>query len=346
MKYRIEFCALLLAIGVAAQADALNKEHISPDAKWLVHIDCDNLRQSQIGAFLLTNVLAPKVAEATGELKFNVTNLLQRISSITAYGRDFMAGPGATGVLLINSDSETQKALEGLLVAQILANTNGPVKKLEDHEPPLYSFANQVFISPQKGGPIVISKSEAQIDATRELLAGKGPSLASTKTFGDFPVVANSFFFLGVADALSLPNSIPAQAKVLQMANGGRVALGEHGDQVFLDLALRGKTAEVSREIQQVIEGMVALVSLGQPDNPDLMDLAKSTKVSCVDQLITISLEYPTGKVLARLNQEMTPKPRKDATPHHKAKSKAKAKQRDTESNKPDVKPEADGDDK
>jgi hypothetical protein len=267
--------------------------------------------------------------------------MLQQVHSVTAYGTDFKKGPDANGVLLVNCDTDTQKALEGLLVANLLANTNGPVKKLPGDEQTVYTFANQVFISPVKGGPIIISKSEELIDATRERLAGKGPSLSSSSTFGELPLVGNSFIVLGAAEVLNDFHGIPAQAKVLQMADGGRVALGERAEQVYLDLTLRGKTAEVTHQIQQVIEGMVALVNLGQPDLPDVLDLAKSVKVSSQDRLVTVSMEYPATKVIARLNEAMSPKPPANKSPRHKAKAKSKDKDKDKEERKVEAKSQA-----
>ncbi|MFO1497678.1 MAG: hypothetical protein U1G07_04675 [Verrucomicrobiota bacterium] len=325
MKQTIYFCALALA-AMAARGEGLNEQNVSPEAKWLVHVDCDNLRQTQLGSYLFNKLLAPKAAELANnmpeDLKLNLTNLLTHISSLTAYGADFQMGPEATSVLLINSDADTQKALEGVLVAQILADTNGPVKKLAETTPAVYSVANQVYISPKKDGPIIVSKSPTQLELTRELLESRTTRTAA-KNFGGFPTISNSFFLVGVADANNLPVQIPARAKVLQMADGGRVAVGERADQVCLDLSLRGKTAEVTQQIQQVVEGMVALVSLGQPENPDLMSLAKSTKVSSADHLITISMQYPASKVIDRLNDEMSPKPKPDKAPRQK---KAKVK--------------------
>lgn len=337
MKHGIVLLSLLVAAAGTSSADALKKEYVSPDAKWLIHLDCDNLRKTAIGDFLITKVAGPLVADATGEFKFNITNVLQRISSLTAYGDDFAKGADANGVLLIHSDAETQKALVGVLVAQILANTNGPVKQLESQgEHAVYSFANQVFISPQEGGPIVVSKSEAQLEAARERLQGKGRSLASSRNFDEFPAISNSFFFVGLADASSLPKQIPARAKVLQMADGGRVAMGEKADRLFLNLALRGKTPEVTRQMHQVIEGMIALVSLGQPDNADLTGLVQSTRVASKDKLISINVEYPTRKVIAALSDQLDSKPAKK-----KAKAKAKAKEDWDSEAEETVKPEA-----
>ena len=95
--------------------------------------------------------MAQQIAQATNQLKFDFSNLFQKITSITAYGTDFKNGPQADGVLIINADTETQKALEGLLVAQILAVTNGPVKKLENDSMALYSIAMRFSFPPTKG---------------------------------------------------------------------------------------------------------------------------------------------------------------------------------------------------
>jgi hypothetical protein len=342
MNWNSYSASILLALITAAQAEPLNPKQIAPDAKWLVHIDGDNLRQSQAGKFLINQLLLPKAAQLTGALKLNPTNILDHISSITAYGTEFKAAAQGQGVLLINSDPDTRKALEGVLVAQLLANTNGPVKKLSGQgEPALYSFGNEIFIAPQKDGPIIISKSQDQIEAARDLIGGKGPSLATSKAFGDLLSISNSFFVVAAAQAFNQPDLIPAEAKVLRMADGGSVALGETGDQLALRISLRGKTAEVTQEIQQVIEGMVALVKLGQPDVPDLVALANSIKVASADQLVTVSAEYPEAKAMSRLQEMMTEKPKAHKAPHHKSHSKVKL----APESKPDQlapKPEAD----
>jgi hypothetical protein len=340
MKYAITLCTLLLALALKTHADPLNKQHVSADAKWLIHLDCDNLRQTQVGGYLLNHFVEPHAAELANGLKLNVSlsNILQHISSLTAYGTEFNKGPEATGVLLINTDEDTQKVLVGVLAAQILAATNGPVKEVQSEGRTVYSFNNQVFISPQKGGPIAVSRSLGQLETAGDLFSGKGPNLASSKAFAEYPNISNSFFFVGVANVVDLPKGLPVQAKVLQMADGGRVALGEKDDRVFLDLSLRAKTADVTRQIQQVFEGIVALVSLGQPDNPELMDLAKSTKVSSIDQLVTISVQYPTNKLIARLNDQLTPKGNADGAPQQKI---HKAKKKKNQQNPPAVQPEA-----
>ena len=181
----------------------------------------------------------------------------------------------------------------------------------------LYSIANEIFVSPDKGGVVVVSKSQRQIELARDMMAGKKAKLDSNKLFTSFPGVSESFFFLGVADAFSDAGGNPPQAKILQMADGGRIVLGEQRDQLSLNLTLRGKTAEVTKQIQQVIEGMVALVSLGQPDNQDLLQLAKSTKVSSTAEMVSLNVDYPVAKVLgAALGGNRLPRSQRQRAKH------------------------------
>ena len=62
MKQIIAFLTLLVTTGASTHADALNKHAIAAEAKWLIHVDADNLRQTQLGDFLLNHFVAPKAA--------------------------------------------------------------------------------------------------------------------------------------------------------------------------------------------------------------------------------------------------------------------------------------------
>src|SRR5262245_66560896 len=61
---------LLLAItltctlaGVVAFAGPLKKEHVAADAKWLIHLDVENLFGTQIGSFLANEILDKQFAK-------------------------------------------------------------------------------------------------------------------------------------------------------------------------------------------------------------------------------------------------------------------------------------------
>jgi hypothetical protein len=84
---------------------------------------------------------------------------------------------------------------------------------------------------------------------------------------------------------------------------------------------LKAKTSEVMSQMQQVIQGTVALASLSQPENPDLIQLAQSVKVSGDDKLVTVGVEFPVEKAI-RLLGEKKAKSRDEDTSGSKKKDK------------------------
>jgi len=294
--------AVLLSLTAASRALPLQNALVPNDAKWLVHLDVDNLRESKIGTMVLNDMLAEPLAKLKREMKVDGQLILQKIHSLTAFGDDFQAGPKANGVALLSGDEELQKIVEGLLVAQLLQNTNGPIKKVQQTPYALYSLGDQIFVCPRLAGQVVLSKSRQQIEAIRDLLEAKARSGKGNKAFSGYAQVPNTFFFLAVAEGFNDNAPLPPQAKILKMAEGARIVLGEKAENLFLNLALKAKEPEIVQQIGQVLEGMKALVALGQSENKELLELVQSTKVTSNDKMVTVNIEYPLAKVMGRLD--------------------------------------------
>lgn len=300
------FVAVLALSGVVS-ATSLPRERISADAKWLLHTDLAAFRASQLGGYVQSNFLTEPLKQMSSNLKFDTEALLQKFSSITAYGSGFnKQDPQAslsTGVLVLQTDAQGQQIVEGTLAAQLLADTNSPLKKLQTQPYPLYAVGTDLYGAIQPNGVILLGKSRERIDHASQVLAGKLPSLKDGKQFADFPVSSDSYLFVGIAADFNELADIPPQAKVLQMADGIRISLGEKAELLVAELALKSKSQEVVVQIQQVLQGIVALVSLGQPENQDLVELVRNTKVTTVDQFVAVAMKFPVAKALTYLTQ-------------------------------------------
>ena len=303
MKYLSYTTVLMLAL--ATRAPALPPEQgLAPhDAKWLVHVDMDALRDSKVGNILIKDKLAAQIAQLKTDMKIDVELILQKLHSITAFGTDFQVGPEANGVLVLNGGEELRTIAEGLLAAQILQNPDGPVKKLQEEPFPIYSVHQQIFVSPGLAGHVVASKSRAQLESLRVTLSGKAKTGGPNEAFSGYAKVANSFFFLAVAEGFNENTALPPQAKILKMAEGARLVLGEKGELIFLNLALKAKEAEVVRQIAQVLEGIKAVVALGQSENKELLELVQSINVASTEKMVTVNLEYPLAKVMDKIDE-------------------------------------------
>ncbi|MBI4658021.1 MAG: hypothetical protein HY735_04080 [Verrucomicrobia bacterium] len=309
MKYHLYSLATVLVLATAPASDAaLAKNQVASDAKWLLHLDLQNLRRTQVGEFLTKHV----VEKATGELKakagIDLGALVSKISHVTAYGTDFAKHPEANGVMMIQMDAEAQKILEGFLAAQLLADAKGALKKEQKESSVLYSLKNELFLAVQPDHLVMLGKSQRQIEKAQDVIAGTAANLNESRAFSDFPAVPEAFFFLAVAEGFNEDSAIPPQAQVLKMADGGRLVLGEKAERLFLDLALRAKSSEVSDQIQQVFEGIKAMVSLSQDKNQELQELVRSIKVSTKGKIVTINVEYPVGPLMKKVGEKIDDK--------------------------------------
>ncbi|HVR37211.1 MAG TPA: hypothetical protein VMS21_15320 [Methylomirabilota bacterium] len=296
----------ILSLGLATSlfAGPLQTDHVSADAKWLLHVDVDAFRKTQLGAVAQKEIVEKHVQKAGEEAQFDFAKLIGTLHSITAFGTRFEPGDDPTGVALIMTEPDTVKALEGFAAAQLLNQPEGDLQKLSHAAGALYSLKDELFVLPMEGGRLLVGKSRASLDDAHKVLGGGGAALNSANKFSGYPDVADSFFFLAVAEGFSQNANVPPQARILQMTDGARLVLGEKGSSIFLNLALKTRNAEVTSQVKQVIEGMKALVALGGQENPDLNRLVNSAKVSDSDRLVTLSLEYPVAGVIEKIEKK------------------------------------------
>ena len=107
-----------------------------------------------------------------------------------------------------------------------------------------------------------------------------------------------------MAQGLNEEVKIPAQAQVLREADGGRLVIGENEKDIFVNLVFRGKNEESTTKIQQVLQGIVALVSMSQ-QNKEVTELANSAKISGEGRNVSVTLQFPTVSAIERVDQHL-----------------------------------------
>jgi len=338
MKHFLRILALVLPWAATALASPLQNQQVAADAKWLVHVDVDKLRSTTVGAYVIKQVLQTKLESLKSQFDLDVD--LNKISSLTAYGNGYQTKPDFNGVVLINTDLDLQKALDAAIekISQGSSNTPAAIQKTQEGKVTTYSMKDNLVASFQPGKPVIVGKSLDSVQKARDVLSGASANLASTKTFSEFPASQKAYFFLAAADISKLTGEFSGRpgeddaanpkAKILKLAEGGRVVLGENADQLFLEVSLKARTAELVTQMQQVIQGMIALASLSQPDNQDLQQLAQSAKVSTDGNIVSLKLGYPADKALVMLNSHLEGQKRAEGHgKKHRSKIKAEPKE-------------------
>jgi hypothetical protein len=185
--------ALAGALGLAAPALAgpLDKNHVGADAKWLLHLDVDQLHKTQLGRFLGDEILDKQLAKAQRDLEvqLNIQFDWRQIHALTAWGAQFNDPGQRNGVLVIKSSFDFAKALDSAIerISQAVGADHLPLKRTQTDTTALYTFRDEVFGTSPAEGVFVLSKSLTDLEKAREVVAGRAPRLASTKAFGAMP---------------------------------------------------------------------------------------------------------------------------------------------------------------
>src|SRR5215204_1383078 len=106
MKRLVQLATIALAVS-SAQGSPLQHADLPAEPAWLLHLDCDNLRQTVTGRFLLTEMEKPEL-KAKLEIFQSLFSFDPRhaLHGLTLYG----AGKAPEdGVLLLYADFEPAK---------------------------------------------------------------------------------------------------------------------------------------------------------------------------------------------------------------------------------------------
>jgi hypothetical protein len=207
------------------------------------------------------------------------------------------------GILLLKSSADLKKDMDALMGLTAVSNDGKKITRLQENPYILYNLNDKGYVAIDVAGTAVLAKTREEVESACDVLLKKKENLSANENFSKLAAANGGFFFLGAVQGLS-EAPVPPNAQVLKEANGGRLLLGEKGENLFLDLALQGKTAEAAMKIQQIFQGLIALGSLSS-DKKELSDLANSAKVTSEGQDVRVQLEFPVAKALEQLDKKV-----------------------------------------
>lgn len=299
--------ALVLAATFAAapaQADPLNRKHVAAEARWVLHLDAQAFVRTKAGAYFVDEVLEPKSAQLKAEIKRQVDFDLdwRKIRSITLYGSTFQhrGNPDPTGVAVVRTDLPLQAALERALSG----NTSIRVQRSKTEGGPVYTVNEDGYVAFAPGNVVLLGKGREVVERARAVVAGKSPNLQTASVLTGYPEASGASFFVGLAEGFADKADLPSNASVLKNAQGACLRVGEDGDRVKLHLSVRTPTPEVAQQVQQVAQGLLALVNLNANQKPELQALAQSCTVQTSGAMVHASASVPTAEVISKLAEK------------------------------------------
>ncbi|MBK7997745.1 MAG: hypothetical protein IPK15_03165 [Verrucomicrobia bacterium] len=296
----------LTALTFSAVAGQLQPTHVSDNAKWVAHLDVAKLITTELGGYLGRTFMDKKLAKPTRDLEqWGIDFDWRDIEGITVYGTSFSKNPDTEAVVVIKSSFNFTEAIE--IVIDRIAEYGGddrPIQKVQSEPFAIYSAKGEVFGTPFGKELFLLSKSKAELEKARSVLDGKLANITKSKNFPGVGAAEGGFLVAAIADGFQTVANLPPQVRGLKNAESGQINAGEKADKVFVKLSVNTRDNESATQMQQVLQGLLALAALSQEENKDLALLVHGAKVSGTDRTVTVNLEVPSETVIAKVSEK------------------------------------------
>ncbi|MGO9111412.1 MAG: hypothetical protein ACLP9L_19470 [Thermoguttaceae bacterium] len=262
--------ALFAAIG---QAAPLNTKNVAADARWVVHIDVDALRDSKVvqKAFKTCPLLKDSCKHFDLIRDKIGVDLRKDLHGITVYGRDTEK---THAVAIVFSTVNQQLLLDKAEhAAGHTVTKHGEIDMhfwMQKHGETPHPAAGAFY----KPDVLVFAASVEGVAAAIDVLDGKSPGITDPKSpLGGRPPVGSSF----VARAFAIPSE--TRCLILKQTESFRIALGESDGKSFYHSSLEMKSSEAATQVKAIVDGFKAIGTLRFAGDADVMKL--------IDGLIT-----------------------------------------------------------
>lgn len=291
-NFIIIFSLAIILQPVHLIAEPLIKSYISTDANWVVHIDYDRFRKSQVGQVIRSEIVNSGIEAEFNKFKETFSfHPIDDINSITIYGQ---GKNHENAVALIKGRFDKDKLLG-------FVRKNPGYKQIEYNGMVIHQLNQPVNDFPQSttegmmyGGfydknLIILNRKLAEIEKALEVLQGLRPG-ADNDIFGD-NIISNGTFFEAFVKNVSEFIDGDSNAVILRNTRQLVLEVGENNDKVFIKITLYADSRETIEGIKKLLDGIIAYLILEKSETTELTELAKRIHLTVDDKKLQIILE-------------------------------------------------------
>jgi len=297
----------ILAAALTATAGPLQRGDVIADPAWVVHVDCDDLKQTSLGKALLGELDKPEAQKKIKAMQaiFNV-DPRKDLHGVTLYGA---TKDQSDGVVVAYADIDAAR-LETL----VGANKDYESTKhgahtihswIDERKPEKDGVKPRSYGAIYKGKVLVIAQKEARVADALDAMDKTKPNLAASKAYPRLATDGGGFI-IGAARKLDLPNNDPG-AMVLKQSKSFWLSVGQVQGRTEATLDLEADDAEVAKQMSDVCRGLLAILSL-QKDKPEAVKLAQGLAISQQEKTVSVKLSLPADDIVTMIKDKAAKK--------------------------------------
>ena len=306
-EFRLGLLALTAFIPLSANADVAAGD--LPDGTvWYLHADLDAMRTSEAGSKVYKWFEGEVVVEVKEEVGIDID---KEVDSFTAFANN------DDGTVIIVDGPMTRETQDKLLA---LAAKQGPVDPREYKGQTYYFFGDEdeidgkqdnpfedledaVFVSFAVKGKALVAGTARQMQA---LLDNKGEVFGSGSHDGALLVLsANKSFVQAGMQTDGLTNDDDDddwESNILRNTEQAALLMADESGQIAVEAQLVSTDPKMAAAIGGIVNGLIALQAFNSELGPEIQSLIRNTKVSVMDNILSISTVIDPDLVVTVLN--------------------------------------------
>jgi hypothetical protein len=324
MKHRIlKFTLGAVCAGLAGQAALsapLRRADVSANPVWVLHLDCDALRPTAIGQFILSEMdkEGGDSKLAAFEAIFGVDPRSQ-LHGVTAYSG---ASKPEEGVLLVYADFDPKRLVTLAQAAHDYDSTKHNKHVIHswiDEKKQAKNGVRPRTYAAIDGSCVLFGQHEEVVAAALDVMDGAATNLETSKAYPELSASGGGRIIQAAARKMDFGGSDP-KATLFKMSKEVWLEASDTGHQVNATLHLEADDDDVASSINAVAQGLVALVKLQaekQDSKPVKGDaarlLAKSLTLKQDGASVVAGLSLPEDQVIDFVKTSQARKDRKKA---------------------------------
>ncbi len=288
---------VFLAVGGwAALAGPLRRADVAAEPTWVLHINCDALRPTGVGKYLLSEMekpdVEPKFAAFQGFFSFDPR---QQLHGMTFYS----AGNAPDdGVMIVYANFDP-----GRLVALARSARNSEITNYGAHV--IYSWLDERtavgkgkirFYAAIEGDRIVFGQQPSRVRDALDVLDHAKADLSGSKAFPELGAEGDANFIEASSQRLELPDSAPTAA-LFRLSKAMNLQVNETNQVVTATLNFLATNESIAHQAAVAVQGVAALAKI-RKDSPEVGKLAQALTLKLDGSDVVATIAMPEAEVI------------------------------------------------
>jgi hypothetical protein len=301
MKKTLIFIAATWVPLISTWAKPLDLSKVSQDANWLMHVDFDAMRKSEVGSFIKSSIeKIPAAVDRMNQMKEKYGVDVDGFSYLTMSG----SGEQHKGIAIMKGGLDTERLVEFATAQDSIEVSRVGKQKVYSSNKGRHSMA----FAPLKKGVVVGGPDSAYVSEGILLAKGKGAPYEGHELLQALAekIENPGFIFFANVQGAAKRNELDQRAKfMLEKIKAGGMVIGDDGGSIKISAIMETTNEETASQVEAMIRGGLAMIDLRKATDKKLDTFLNGHSVKRKGNMIWVDIELSIEAILDHLKREM-----------------------------------------